>query len=56
MLAAGLVFKVPTYMQASYSVADRQQKRRQITMRAVDEIEFPFLGFLAINVAFFRFS
>lgn len=47
---------VPTYMEGSYSVADRQQKRRQITMRAADEIKSPFLDFLAINVAFCRFS
>jgi hypothetical protein len=47
-VGGGALFKVPTCMQGSYSVADRQQKRRQITMSAVDKMNFPFLNFLAI--------
>jgi hypothetical protein len=47
-VGGGALFKAPTCMQGSYSVADRQQKRRQITMSAVDKMNFLFLNFLAI--------
>jgi hypothetical protein len=57
-VGGGALFKAPTCMQGSYSVADRQQKRRQITMSAVDKMNFPSLTFwrsAVINVAFLAF-